>query len=187
MVTRAELNALIKPITVKTEVTLDVKPIARTRTNRKDYSGNGHWIFEEEIGQSGAIGFIYCIRDCVHDRSYIGKKHFLGHGKQNRGVVSNWQWYVSSSKELAAKIHEYGKENFEFIVLEEYHTRGGLSYAETWSLMHAETPYYRTDWYNLLCQKVSWVSKEKITERHRRRLDLIIKKEAFPVQEIYGV
>jgi len=116
------------------------------------------------------VGFVYVIRGKDGGRSYIGKKQYVGRGRANRGVVSNWQWYVSSSKELSAVIKEYGKDMFEFIAIEEYKTMGGLSYAETWSLMYAETPSRQDLWYNRLINKVSWISKEGISERHKRRL-----------------
>jgi Putative endonuclease segE, GIY-YIG domain len=189
MVTRAELNKLIQQITVvdETNEPEEKAPKAarvprRSPTKRSDFAGNGHWMFEEELGQNGQFGFIYVIRDCIDGRCYIGKKQFLGSGKANKGVVSNWQWYVSSSKELSKKIIEHGRDNFEFIVLEQYMNRGTLGYAETWSLMRAETPTNRDKWYNMLVNKISWPVKEAITGRHKNRLDLIINEQ--PIIEL---
>ena len=149
----------------------------RTRTNRKDFEGNGHWVFDEPLGQSKEFGFIYVIRDCRAGKGYIGKKQFLGAGRQNKGVVSNWQWYVSSSQELVNQIRAHGKDSFEFIVLEQYKTRGGLGFAETWTKMQAETPANYDKWYNKLVDKVTWPSKERITLRHKERLQMIINNE----------
>jgi hypothetical protein len=82
----------------------------------------------------------------------------------------NWRWYISSSKELSASVKNFGKEGFEFIAIEQYHSKGTLSYAESWSLLHVEAPYRQDKWYNLLINKVSWAVKEPITERHKQRL-----------------
>lgn len=184
MVTRAELNALIKPIQVAPNEESQkqeeiVKPQRIKRVKRADYSGNGHWIFPEEMGHDGNIGFIYVIHNLTDDRLYLGKKQYVGAGKLNKGVVSNWQWYTSSSKELSADIARLGKDCFEFIAIEEYETKGSLSYAETWSLMVAEIPSNRDRWYNRLVNGVSWKCKESISDRHKERLVRIIRGESL--------
>lgn len=182
MVTRAELLAMIKEVKVQSPGEENIVRAPRKRTKRSDFEGNGHWLFPEELGHNGAFGFIYVIRSLVTGKLYLGKKHYVGHGKQNKGVVSNWQWYVSSSKELSAAIQEQGKGSFEFIAIEEYQTRGGLSYAETWSLMFVEAPSRQDRWYNKLVNGVSWNSKEHITARHKARLSMIINDEEFTVE-----
>jgi hypothetical protein len=149
-----------------------------TRIKRSDQEGNGHWIFDEPLGGKN-FGFIYLIRDCETGKGYIGKKQFRGAGKMNKGVESNWQWYTSSCKDLVAAIKERGKENFEFIALEQYVNRGTLGYAETWSLMHVETPTNRHIWYNLLVNKISWPVKEAITDRHKKRIRDVLEGNAF--------
>lgn len=155
--------------------------VTRTRTNRADYSKNGHWIFDEPLDKRNA-GFIYMIRDIELGKGYIGKKQFVGAGKLNRGVESNWMWYTSSCKDLVAAIKKRGKDNFEYLVLEQYKTKGALSYAETWTLMAAETPTNRHIWYNLLVNKVSWNVKEAITARHKERLRKAMAHEPFVMQ-----
>lgn len=162
-------------------VKVSLSPI--TRTKRKDYSGNGHWEFEEALGQNGEFGFIYLIHDILNDRMYIGKKQFLGTGKKNKGVSTNWQWYTSSCKELCESIKANGKEHFKFYVLEQYRIRGSLGFAETWSICHVEALANRDKWYNGLINKVSWTVKESITERHKERLKAILCNETMQIWE----
>ena len=145
-----------------------------SKVNRTDYSRNGHWDFEQRMGDSDKLGFIYLIRNKISGRCYIGKKFYRGTGKQNKGLETNWPWYISSSKELAADIKTLGKDYFEFICIEEYKTKGALSWAETWSIVYVEAPSNQTKWYNLLINKVSWVVKEPITNRHKERLNIVI-------------
>jgi hypothetical protein len=145
-----------------------------SRVDRNNYTGNGHWDFEEQMGVKKHIGFIYLIRNTVTNRCYIGKKQYRGTGKLNKGEVSNWPWYISSSKELSNDIKTYGKEMFDFICLEEYTAKGALSFAETWSLCHVEAPSNPDKWYNVLINKVSWSVKEPITNRHKLTLETLI-------------
>ena len=152
--------------------------MTREKIKRADYGENGHWIFPEPLNIKNA-GFIYLIRDIELGKGYIGKKQFVGSGKLNRGVESNWPWYTSSCKDLVSAIKERGRDNFEYLVLEQYKTKGALSYAETWTLMAAETPTNRDIWYNLLVNKVSWVVKEPITARHKERLRMAMAHEPF--------
>jgi len=147
------------------------------RVSRKDYDElpNGHWHFEEDMrSKPKAVGFIYIIKDIAERRLYLGKKSYVGAGKKNKGVESNWKWYISSSKLLSASIKENGKDNFEFYCVEEYCTKGGLSFAETWSLCSVEALNEGSIWYNGLIGKVSWKVKEAVTERHKKRLTQII-------------
>lgn len=135
---------------------------------------NGHWQFERQMG-IGYIGFIYVIYDTVLNRSYLGKKLYLGMGQLNKGKESNWKKYTSSSKLLAELLKARPKEEFEFICLEEYKTKGTLSYSETWSLCFVEAPTNK-DWYNTLIEKVSWNVKEPISEMHKARLRTILER-----------
>lgn len=137
---------------------------------------NGHWKFPEQMGDH--MGFIYVIRDNVLERFYLGKKLFYGTGKVNRGKESNWKKYVSSSK-LLANIFKYRpKEEFEFICLEQYKTKGTLSYSETWTLCFVEAPT-NNKWYNTIIDRVAWNVKESITDRHKQRLKDIIELKRF--------
>lgn len=124
------------------------------------------------------VGFIYVIRDNVLKRFYLGKKNFAGHGKLNKGVESNWRRYVSSSPVLAEHFKERPKEEFDFVCLEQYSTKGGLSYAETWSLCLVEAPT-TNEWYNTQIEKVSWKVNERVTKQHKDRLQRLLDWEDF--------
>lgn len=141
------------------------------RMSRKQFEDqpNGHWQFPEQMFTGKNIGFIYVIRSKLDGSLYLGKKNYIGFGKANRGVESNWKWYTSSSK-LADQIKLNGIEHYDFICIEEYTTKGALAYAETWSLCHVDALVVETPWLNKLIQKVSWSVKEKPTERHKARL-----------------
>ena len=143
------------------------------KTNRFD---NGHWTFPEQMGEG--VGFIYVIRDHVLHRCYLGKKLYYGAGKLNKGKESNWRRYTSSSKVLGELLKVRPKEEFEFICLEQYKTKGTLSYSETWSLCRVEAPT-SNEWYNTLIEKVSWPVKEQITKRHKDRLERVILWDEF--------
>jgi len=131
---------------------------------------NGHWLFPETMGIG--VGFVYVIYDIFMRRAYIGKKNYFFKGLKS-GPSSDWKKYVSSSKLLALMLEERPKEDFEFICLEQYNTKGTLSYAETWSICHVEAPT-TANWYNTLIPKVSWNVKEPISERHKQRLTNIM-------------
>jgi hypothetical protein len=137
---------------------------------------NGHWLFPEQLGNG--VGFIYVIRDLELKRCYLGKKQFVGAGKLNKGKESNWKKYTSSSKVLAELLKQRPKEEFEFIALEQYQTKGTLSYSETWSLCLVEAPTSKL-WYNTLIEKVTWNVREPISDRHKERLNKVINWESF--------
>jgi hypothetical protein len=134
---------------------------------------NGHWSFPEKMDKDNYVGFIYVIKDTYLERLYLGKKLYSSFGKVTRGQESNWKKYLSSSKVLAEHFKERPKSEFEFICIEQYQTKGTLSYSETWSLCFVEAPTNKT-WYNTLIEKVSWNVKEKITDRHKERLNKIL-------------
>jgi hypothetical protein len=131
---------------------------------------NGHWKFPDKMGDG--VGFIYVIRDRILERFYLGKKLYYGTGALNKGKESNWKKYTSSSKVLNEMFKVRPKEEFDFICIEQYKTKGTLSYSETWSLCMVEAPTDK-NWYNTLIEKVSWPVKEPITDRHKKRLELV--------------
>jgi len=138
-----------------------------TTSRSKD---NGHWIFPEQLDFLNAVGFIYLIKNLITGMMYIGKKIFAGMGKKNKGVQSNWRTYMGSSKSLLEEISRVGKENFKFYVLEQYYTKGGYSFAETWSQIVSETPCHNDRFYNRFIDKITWKVTEPPSERHRKRL-----------------
>ena len=125
------------------------------------------------MGGKEYVGFIYVIRDPYMRRLYLGKKTYRGSGKYNKGVESNWRRYKSSSKLLKEMLEERPLSDFEFICIEQYRTKGTLSYSETWSLCLVEAPTSDL-WYNRLIEKVSWNVKEPISDRHKDRLNKVI-------------
>jgi len=137
---------------------------------------NGHWQFPEQMGEG--VGFIYVIRDRVLERMYLGKKTYFGAGKLNKGKESDWRKYASSSKVLKELFKHRPKDEFDFICLEQYKTKGTLSYAETWTLCLVEAPTSNV-WYNTLIEKVSWNVKEPVSERHKDRLQKVIQWHKF--------
>jgi hypothetical protein len=145
-----------------------------TTTPKKVPYDNGHWLFPEKMGAGGQVGFIYVIEDLYLERKYLGKKLFVGTGVTNKGKESNWKKYTSSSKVLTELIRLRPREEFRFICIEQYMTKGTLSYSETWSLCLVEAPTSKL-WYNTLIDKVTWSVKEPISERHKERLNSVIK------------
>ena len=145
----------------------------RIPTKRFD---NGHWKFNKQMGD--AVGFIYIIRDRVLQRFYLGKKLYRSMRGKNVGKESDWRKYKSSSKFLKELYSYRPLSEFEFIVLEEYQTKGTLSYAETWTLCFVEAPT-NVDWYNTRIEKVSWSVKEPISDQHKERLKMAMDWKEF--------
>jgi hypothetical protein len=142
---------------------------------------NGHWTsVPKDLNPSKAVGFVYLIVDLEDNSKYIGKKLFRGRGKGNRGVESNWKTYTSSSVELNKRIKEKGISNFKFVILEQYFTVGGLSFAETWSQVVSETPSRNDEFLNRFIDKVTWKVTEPVTARHKQRLSYWMRKLSFP-------
>ena len=137
----------------------------------------GHWLFPEQMGGKEYTGFIYIIRDIYMKRFYLGKKSFIATQKGKK-MESNWRKYVSSSNLLKAMLCERPLSDFDFIVLEQYRTKGILTYAETWSLCLVEAPT-TVNWYNTRIEAISWPVKEAITNRHKERLRAAINFESF--------
>jgi hypothetical protein len=176
--TKAGTLAPVK--STKTRVSLEGK--IGSRIDPTNYRGNGHWEWDgpKPLGTSKKIGFIYMIKDLTNDMLYLGKKQYVGAGKINKGQESNWRWYISSSNELSESVKTSGKDKFRFIAIEEYSTKGSLSYAETWSLLYAQTPVHRRYWYNVLINKISWTVREPPTDRHKERMRAVMDSVGAP-------
>lgn len=122
----------------------DLKVLIDSGSNHKD---QGHWISNNPIIPVGLHGFVYAIHNVLDDKYYVGKKNFLHGGKKNYkrkgvkvpnykyGTETNWKTYTGSSAELNLDIARNGIDNFLFLVLRLYQTRGGLSYGEA-NLQH---------------------------------------------------
>jgi hypothetical protein len=134
-------------------------------------SDTGHWNCAGlDIDPDGAVGFVYMIIYTETNQKYIGKKNFKGRGKLNKGKGSNWKAYTGSSTYLNDLIKEKGKDKFLFVILEQYYTVGGLSFAETWSQVTSETPSKNDEYINRFIDKVTWKVTEPVTDRHKKRL-----------------
>lgn len=81
------------------------------------------------------FGFTYEITNLITGKKYIGKKQYHRWSKKKKVGKQAWEFYCGSSKDLHKDIKKYGKENFEFKILRQYKTRGGLVYAEA-NLQH---------------------------------------------------
>lgn len=160
----------VKP---KRAVQVSLEGVVGSRIDPTKYRGNGHWQYCEDMGGKEYVGFIYVIRDVMNEKLYLGKKYYRSMGRETKGNELNWRWYISSSDKLSDAVKARGKDKFEFVCIEQYRTKGALSYAETWSLMHVESPAHQDKWYNLLVNKVSWAVKEPISERHKERLKMM--------------
>lgn len=156
---------------IETKVTLAT--ISRLDHSEAKSKINGHWLFEDVLAMNKEMGFIYLIHDLEADKMYIGQKLFVGTGKLNRHKESDWKYYISSSEELSTLIRVNGRERFKFYVLEEYRYKSSLTFAETWSLMRVEAPANHKKWYNARVERLTHPVRECITERHKRRLDMI--------------
>jgi len=140
-------------------------------------SKSGHWDHTGvKLDPASAVGFVYLIVYTETNQKYIGKKNFKGRGKVNKGQESNWKSYTSSSSYLNDLIKEKGKDKFKFIILEQYYSVGGLSFAETWSQVIAETPSKNDEFINRFIDKVTWKVTEPVTNRHKRRLANYLKR-----------
>jgi hypothetical protein len=131
------------------------------------------------LDPENAAGFIYLIVEKSTGRKYVGKKNFRGRGRLNKGQPSNWKRYTSSSKFLNQQIREQGKQAFEFIIIEQYYTQGGLSFAEVWTQVYLETPSNNEEFINRFIDRVTWKVTEPVTDQHKRRIDHYVKSRIF--------
>lgn len=132
---------------------------------------NGHWQFPEIMGIN-KVGFVYVIRDLVLKRGYIGKKFYRQQGLLKGGTEYPWRNYKSSSTTMSQLMSARPAEEFEFICLEEYESKSGLGFAETWTLCMVEAPTTPI-WYNTRIEKVAWNVRENVTFRHKERLEMV--------------
>jgi hypothetical protein len=131
----------------------------------RDKPNNGRWAFFEKMDPDNYVGFIYLIQDPFLREYYIGKKTY----RTKKGEENNWKTYISSSKYLKIMFLERPLSEFQFICLEQYKTKGTLSYAETWSLCHVNAPLSK-HCVNMRIEGISWKIQEPISKRHLERL-----------------
>ena len=83
---------------------------------------NGDWLFTHQMGENKALGFIYVIRDNYMKMFYLGKKNYFVRRGKNKGAPSDWRRYKSSQPTLKEIMAARPKDEFDFIVLDEYVT-----------------------------------------------------------------
>ena len=104
----------------------------------KKESDLGHWSFSKSFDQKDYFGFIYCIKNMKSSQYYIGKKQFRNQGRKSSkhyGKEMAWRTYTGSSKWLNEDIVKLGKENFNFVIVDLYKTKGEMYYAEAYTQM----------------------------------------------------
>lgn len=124
----------------------------------------GHWVSDVKVNPEEHFGFVYLIHCLINNKKYIGKKQFHAYRKKKKLKETNWQSYTSSSDELNQDIKNFKKNNFKFIILGVYKTRGGLVYAEA-NLQHKYDVLTETDkngrlWYNKQIPAIKFIPKE---------------------------
>ena len=118
----------------------------------------GHWSTSLIIEEGNIpYGFIYKITCLVTNKKYIGKKQCQSvlkrrplKGKKNKRheiIETDWRVYTSSSRELNEDIVKYGKENFNFEILEICDSKFALAYREA-KIQFDEEVLLRDDYYN---------------------------------------
>lgn len=97
------------------------------------------WLFRgEPFTQDDAAkyaGFVYLITEKHTGKKYIGKKFFSGmrkqKGKTRRSkVVSDWERYFGSCKELCDRVKEYGAENYTREILSLHTLKRDVNFCE---------------------------------------------------------
>lgn len=110
------------------------------------------------------FGFIYLVTNTVTGRLYLGKKQYHRWSKRKKVGENDWTHYTGSSKDLNRDIKDLGLHNFEFKILKNYLTRGGLTYGEAnqqhkrdvLTKPHADGRFY----YNKQIAAVRFIPKE---------------------------
>jgi hypothetical protein len=143
---------------------------------------NGIWKYHKQMGKAPYLGFVYLVHDTWANRYYIGKKSYKVKKGQSKGEEAAWKSYKTSCKELKDHLAARPLSEFEFIVLGEYRTFGGLAWAETYLQTLARvplSPYF----YNTRLEGISFkvnedVNKETVSNWNAfwkdRRPDLVI-------------
>ena len=126
---------------------------------------NGHWLFPVQMGATQYEGFIYVMYHRGLNLLYLGMKTY----RSSSGKTSGWRTYTSSSETVLKAMKETSHDQWDFICIEQYKTKGGLSYAETWSLCFVDAPL-KKHWLNRRIEKIEWKSQETRSIRHINRL-----------------
>lgn len=91
----------------------------------------GHWTtLWNSVNITDKVGFTYIITNNRNNRKYIGCKVF-NFKKGKKYVTSDWKTYTGSNKKLNNDISKYGKEHFQFVLIEAYDSKSEMRYNET--------------------------------------------------------
>jgi hypothetical protein len=111
---------------------MDVGDLSMNKVTKIE--GNGHWQSKVAIDKEKNIGFVYLISHKDSKAIYIGKK--LYYNKVGKKKKEKWQTYTSSSKELNSLIEKYGKDRFNFLIIDQADSKSLLSYKELLAQIH---------------------------------------------------
>jgi hypothetical protein len=109
-------------------------------TNTESETYKNPWIYNDKVFDSNDIGdnfgFVYLITNKSNSRQYIGRKYFwqfrTPKGKSRKvKSESNWKDYYGSCPELKEDVDEFGKENFDRVILSLHQTKGKTNFEET--------------------------------------------------------
>jgi len=125
---------------------------------------NHHWVGVKPNPKK-YFGFVYLITNLNNGRMYVGKKQYHVWKKRKQDRQSDWQYYQSSSKYVKEDIKMCGAETFEFKILKNYKTRGGLVYGEANTQHKRDVLTKRLDedfrlYYNAQIAGIKFIPKE---------------------------
>lgn len=148
----------------------------------------GHWVsLCGEIAPDKLQGFVYLVHCKETHKWYIGKKNFFSElkkkvaGSTRRKKIkkpSGWESYETSSDYIHDDIQMFGKDKFEFYIVQTYATKGGLTYAEA-NLQHKlDVMVKRLDsanrlFYNAQVEKIRFIPKEFYPEAEQTILKIL--------------
>lgn len=130
------------------------------------------WIYKNEpfelpnpFDHKKLHGFVYCIKNKLNGRKYIGKKAFifsrtkLVKGKKKKLIVeSDWRKYCGSNGPLLEDIKQFGPDNFEKEIIHLCASKSECAYLEAKEQFFADAILDKT-FYN------DWIAV-KVTRRH---------------------
>lgn len=131
--------------------------------NNKNKLSKGHWRTRNnfKLNPKKYLGFIYIIRHKENGNFYVGRKQFITKQGDPFGE------YTGSSHVLNDEIEHYGKEAFDFCIIEQYERMGALMYAEAWTQMYFKTPENSKS-FNRDVARIRGKIRAKITPAHER-------------------
>ena len=140
-------------------------------------SGKGHWKNPSRIklDPENSFGFVYLIVNLLTGQRYIGKKQYHQYRKGIRTRPSDWRSYTSSSRRENEDIKRQGRCNFQFEILCQFESGGGLVYGET-NLQHVcdvmTSPGQEEErlFYNAFIDRIRFIPQEFLTEPQRKKV-----------------